>query len=280
MMSVIKTLTFIFIFTCGAFYAHADEMSFFKYLNGNDYSIYISGSEDSGENQSAKDTIVKKLMGAKFSLADVPRDFYQIKIIPNVMFFGESLTQYNIEPLSKDRFSHIVWVNKCGKLIKTEVYDLNGKLVFAFGVMDLDNAGDKSPVAGNKEKKLKRITEKPFYKGFYHAFTKKMPENVLHLVFIDGMNKFSVFINFNPTGDGAVSKIIYGNYLLSRVVSGIEYTVVGSVPYSFMEEVIDVLDSSKNRIFDAAFAGHPVTEELLTIQSGSNKELKSEDTVK
>lgn len=279
MISASKTITFIFVFICGAIYAHADEMSFFKYLNGNDYSVYVSNGEDNVGNQSAKDTIVKKLMGAKFSLADVSRDFYQIKIIPNVMFFGENLTQYNIEPLSKDRFSHTVWVNKCGKLIKTEVYDLNGKLVFAFGVMDLD-AVDKSAPDVNKEKKLKRITDKPFYKGFYHAFTKKMPENVLHLVFIDGINKFSVFINFNPTGDGAVSKIIYGNYLLSQVVSGIEYTVVGSVPYSFMEEVIDVLDSSKTKIFDEAFAGHPVTEELLKIQSGSNKELKSEDTVK
>lgn len=271
MMFRFKIFSVIVFFAGSAFFARADEMVFFKYLNGNDYLGYVSESVNTEENNSAKDAIVKKLLGAEFSLADVSRDFYQIKITPGVMFFGDNLTQYNIESISNDRFSHIVWVNKWGKLIKTEVYDMKKRLVFAFGVVDLDKEGNKSSPTDQKARKLKRITDTPFYKGFYHAFTKKKANDVLHLVFIDGMNKFSVFINPHPTEDGAVSKIIYGNYLLSRVVSEIEYTVVGSVPYSFMEEVISVLDASKGRVLDAAFAGRPITDEMINIQSGSKR---------
>lgn len=237
-------------------------MIFYKYAEGDGYSMYISSDEDNPENQSARDAIVRRLMGAVFSLADISKEFYRINVTPDIVFFGDRLTQYDIEPLSKDRFAHIIWVDNLGRLIKTEVYDINKRLVLAFSRMDFASSG-KGSFTGLKGRRPVPDADKPFYKGFYNVFNKRKPGGELHMFFGDGLNKFSVFIKPESLGNGSVSKIIYGNYLLSKVVSGIEYTVVGSVPYGFMEDMIEVIDSHKVEIFPIAEKGRPITEDLL-----------------
>lgn len=276
MIRVLQVLTIVMLCAGNGF--AGSDMIFYKYADGDGYSMYISADGKNPENPSARDAIAKRLQGAKFSLADISKDYYKINITPNIKFFGENITQYSVEPISEDRFSHIVWVSNCGALIKTEVYDTNKRLVFAFSGVNFGTR--ESGRADRSERNFDRGNAKHFYKGYYHAFTKLMPGGVLHMVFADGINKFSVFLNPNPTGDGAVSKIVYGNYLLSKVVSGMEYTVVGSVPYSFMEEIIRVMDPIKEKLSDVAEKGQPITEDLLNDKSEVKQELKTEDSVK
>lgn len=276
MIRALQVLT-IFIFFAGNAFAGSD-MIFYKYADGDGYSMYISADGKNPENPSARDAIAKRLQGAKFSIANISKDYYEISITPNIKFFGEDITQYSVEPISKDRFSHIVWISNCGALIKTEVYDTNKRLVFAFSGVNFGARESVSP--DRSERNFESENAKHFYKGYSHAFTKLMPGGVLHIVFADGINKFSVFLNPHPTGDGAVSKIVYGNYLLSKVVSGVEYTVVGSVPYPFMEEIIGVIDSIKEKLPDVTEKGLPITEDLLNDKSELKKELKTEDSVK
>ena len=159
---------------------------------------------------------------------------------PNIAFFGENLTQYKLTPTTDDRFSHIVWVDDKKSLIKTEIYDLSGKLMFALSNVDfLGNKKKSKQIADGKKNK-----NEAFFKGFSHMHTKTLPGDVIHATFSDGLNRFSVFINPSPESSGTAYKIVYGNYLMTKVVNGIEYTLLGSVSYSIMEEFVDFLCSS------------------------------------
>lgn len=253
---IYKIIFIIAVFPC---LSYAESIIFYKYADGESYSMYNSTDKEAIENPTVRDAIIKRLKYAGFSLKRISDKFYKINTVTNIAFFGDLLTQYDISPLSGDRFRHILWVSSYGKLVKTEVYDLDNRLVFAFSNIDFNQQDNVS----TEEKWLKPFSKTPFYKGFYHIFTKKMPEDILHIVFADGLNKFSVFINPKPVETGTVYKIIYGNYLLSKVVSGIEYTIVGSVPYDFMENVIKLIVTYKTSICNAVEKGQPITEDII-----------------
>lgn len=243
--------------------AFSKEMIFYKYAEGDGtYSTLVSSLDEALPDPSARNVIARKLVGTKFLLESVPLEYYQIRVTPGLAFFGDTFSQYEITPLVNDRFSHVVWVDDNGILIKTEIFDNNKNLLFAFSSIDFTKPFESSDNKKNN-KHMSNLLSKPFFKGFSHVFTKLLPDGVVHMVFLDGLNRFSVFINPNPTETGTVTKIAYGNYLLSKVLSGTEYTIVGSVPYETMEEFIIVLDKSKAAIRKAIENGETLTDGLL-----------------
>lgn len=247
---------FIFVVPVGSF---AEEMIFYKYAEGDGYSLLTASADDTASHLSAREIIARKMKVLLFSLENVPSDYYSVKVTSGIAFYGENITQYEITPLTNDRFGHTVWLDGGGNLVKTEIYDCNGKLMFVFNRFDFGKTTKATP------QKLKRPESigKPFLKGFAHVMTKKLPDGGAHLVFADGLNRFSVFINPFPDDSGTVSKIVYGNYLMSKVVSGVEYTAIGSVPYSTMEEFIKVLSSSGAEIEDLLKTGAIMNDEVI-----------------
>ncbi len=242
--------------------AYSDDMIFYKYADGDKYSVLVSPAEDESLSLSARDVIAKKMLNATFSLENVSKEHYKIISIKNITFFGENITQHEIIPLIKDRFRHVVWIDSNDNLIKTETFDNNDKLMVAFSNVDFHGK-----VSIKKELKDNLNNQKHFYKGFYHTFTKKMPDNVVHHIFSDGVNKFSVFINPNPEDTGSITKIVYGNYLLSKTVSNIEYTVIGSIPYSTMDKFIDVISSLNNEINNIADIDNFISKKNIFIEN-------------
>ncbi len=257
----------LFVFSSGVF---AKEMIFYKYAEGDGYSVLVASADEAVPGLSARDVIARKMTAASFSLEDVPSDYYSVKATSGIAFYGENVTQYEITPLTGDRFSHVVWLDGGGNLIKTEIYDGAEKLMFAFSSFDFGRASKPAPT----KHKHAESAGRPFFKGFAHIMTKRLPDGVTHLMFTDGLNRFSVFINPHPDDSGTVSKIVYGNYLMSKVVSGVEYTVIGSVPYSTMEEFIKVLNGSRTEIGDMLKTGALITDEVYTKKTEMEEILK------
>ena len=61
----------------------------------------------------------------------------------------------------------------------------------------------------------------------------------------------------------AVSKIVYGNYLFSRVIDDTEYTVYGTVSFGFMEEIVDIIHRNKKNIVAMASSGNILTSDVI-----------------
>ena len=56
------------------------------------------------------------------------------------------------------------------------------------------------------------------------------PCDAFDLSFEDGINRFSVFIKPADRQIEPVSTIVYGNYLFSRIIDDVEYTVPPNIP--------------------------------------------------
>lgn len=237
----------------------ADSMIVYKYADGDKYSFFV-GSASGNISISAIDLIAKKKGNVTFSLKNISEEYYNVTTIPNIIYFGDKITQYTITPKTNDRFTQIVWVDKENNLIKSEVFDDKNKLMSAFNNINTDS---------NKGKKGEYIDDlrniKPFFKGFSHISSKIMPGNINHLIFSDGVNKFSLFINNHVENTGSVTKIVYGNYLLSRIISGVEYTVVGSIPYSTMSSFIEVVSKNVVKINQLIKSGSQISEEIYKV---------------
>ncbi len=249
----------IFIYILFFNKSYADDMIFYKYADGNAYSVFVAPSSDKSLSVSARDVIAKLIVNFTFMLDNISKDYYNINITKDIVYFGEDVTQYDIIPVSKDRFRHIIWIDSQNNPIKTEIFDNNNKLMIAFSNVDF-HGKNKS----YEDIKFDFKNEKPFYKGFYHIYSKVMRNGVNHLIFSDGINKFSLFIDYNTKDTGSISKIVYGNYLYSKVISGVEYTIVGSIPYEIMNEVIEVVSSNNSEVSKLIKAGSKISENIFT----------------
>ncbi|MDR0453926.1 MAG: hypothetical protein LBH05_03840 [Deferribacteraceae bacterium] len=190
----------------------------------------------------------------------VKSEHYQLAITYGVLWQGVKTVQYDYTPLAADRFRHILWVTEdSDSVLNLEIYDNDNKLLY--GAVYLSQQGR---VSGKKPPPLKNSPEpQKYYFGFTHQYTEIMQDNVMRMFFSDGLNRFSLFRSSLPAKQQptAMNKILteskrkdaskgehliaYGNYIYSENINGFRYTVVGTIPFDKMGEIVKIVADEK-----------------------------------
>jgi negative regulator of sigma E activity len=122
--------------------------------------------------------------------------------------------------------------------MKLEIYDQENKLLFRG--LDLDGMHAHN----QKFDKQKPRVLKGGYFGFVNIHREKKDGNMERFLFTDGLSRFSVFRSPPDKRRNSEKLVVYGNYIYTVTTDNSSYTVVGSVPFSFMEDVVSKLDSN------------------------------------
>ncbi len=227
--------------------ANADEICFYKYYEGNGkYKTFFFDREDIASEQFHIGTVASKLFNRNFFIEHLKKKYYNINEVNNIVFMGQTIQQYILSPKNKDRFKHVLWLRD-RHLVKTEVYDVDDNLVIAYGKIDLSYGTENHMdmiISSPKVSSRSRGNLHNFYKGFDHVRTKQLPENRYHLFFSDGLNGVSIFIDETPSKSAMNTKTVYGNMFLSKIINGVEYSAMGTLPYSALLEFIDKVGNS------------------------------------
>lgn len=232
--------------------ANADELFFYKYYEGNGrYKTYFFDRETTNSEQFHIGIVASKLFNRNFFIEHLKKKYYNIVKVDNIVLLGQTITQYTLSPKSRDRFKHVLWL-RGRHLVKTEVYDVDDNLVIAYGKLDLSYGTENhmdAIISGPKVSNRSRGNLHNFYKGFDHVRTKKLPENRYHLFFSDGLNGISIFIDEDPSKSVMNAKIVYGNMFLSKIINGVEYSAMGTLPYIALSEFIDKVGNSEPDVY-------------------------------
>jgi sigma-E factor negative regulatory protein RseB len=187
--------------------------------------------------------IAKVIRESYIDFNAISKDYYNIKIKEGFKQDNKPITQYELSPIHKDRFPQII--NTYGNLIvRREVYDTNNKLIYAYGYTE------KIPEMQPTKKEKKDISlEKDtiIYKGFHGKLIKKLEDNTIHYIFNDGLNKFSLFIKKSNNELQSTKTIIYGNYLMSKKIDDIQYTIIGTIPFEEMENFLTYITTKDKK---------------------------------
>lgn len=264
----------------------ADKAVVFKCLNKNRYEVYLNMQDDYFADTSMLGSISRQLLRGFFSIDRIPDKYYSVEKMDNISFFGFDITQYTVIPKDDDRFKQILWLDNNENIVKLEVYDHVNTLMFAFSGFDYINGAMRghhhkgmgrgagrgrgmgqvregpNGFRGNVEGKYKFWDTPEFYQGFRHFHTTVFNKYVFDLSFEDGINRFSVFIKPANRQLEPVSTIVYGNYLFSRVIDDVEYTVYGTVSFGFMECVVNIIHGNIKKVIDTASEGGILTSEI------------------
>lgn len=188
-----------------------------------------------------------------FNFTKIRRDFYQVNIKYGMTYMKVPIKIYELNPAFNDRFIHILWVVD-DFIIRREIYNLNKKLMSAHGYVD----GLPDIIIERKKKQLSHGEKylsanfdlAPFeYRGFKVMYAKKSMDGIKHILFSDGLNKFSVFVQKIPVdyveGVSEVKRIIMGNNIMRGKINNELFTVVGTIPFTEMQEVMSFVEKKK-----------------------------------
>ncbi len=211
----------------------AEQIYFKIAVNDNLYSTFISNRVTLGK--SPLDILATRMRDEHFNIADVETDYYDVKSAA-LTYDGRSVMQYDMKPKNGDRFRQVLIVDSDdGSVVHKDVYDNSGKLVFSFTSLEKPDHDEKPAV-----KETKQITDlNRCIKGFCVVGTRVMKDGTKHVMLSDGLNTFSVFEKKVSADISQSRKIVYGNYVMRKKVGNALYTVVGTVPFSEMELIID-----------------------------------------
>ncbi|MGB9731442.1 MULTISPECIES: hypothetical protein [Calditerrivibrio] len=229
-------LTIFFLLSLFAF-AHAETFFVKIALNENSYITLNFNSLDDINIDTRVKFIARMIREPFIDISAISKDYYNIKVKEGFKQDNKIITQYELIPIKKDRFSQII--NTSGNLIvRREVYDTNHKLMYSYGYTE--KIPDIQPTKKDlKETNLEKDTL--FYKGFQGKLIKKLEDGTIHYIFNDGLNKFSLFIRKNLNDVQTTKSLIYGNYLLSKKIDNIQYTVIGTIPFEEMEKFLSYI---------------------------------------
>lgn len=221
-------------------YAHAGF--FFKIaIDNSSYSSFILKNLENTEIQTH--FIIQKIRENFFDISNVDKNYYQISIKHGVSLFKKNLILYELNPTFSDRFKHVIWVTDDNIIVRKEVYDLNNKLMISYGYVD-----DLPKIGGGPHARSghgNQCEENLKFRGFELFGCKKIDKNTRHLVFSDGLNKFSVFVDKNVEVGKVIKKVMMGNYVYRKSLDGHTYTVVGSVPFKIMKDIVSYIDNKE-----------------------------------
>lgn len=176
-----------------------------------------------------------KLIEKYMNIADINSDYYQINIYYDVKFLDKKLDIYNFVPIFNDRFRHVIGV-KNNLIISEEVYDHLNMLLYSYALLNFDI---------DKEANVKKIYRRnyidtvplPCYKGF-NAVYKKSENDILHVLYSDGLNRFSIFKKKIRKSMPEENKIIFGNYVYRVAKNGYIYAIIGTIPFKEMKRFL------------------------------------------
>ncbi len=275
MINRLLIITGIVLLFCSNVYA-GEKAIIFKFFNNEKYEVYLNMQDSCMSDRSMMGSISHQLLRGSYSVDAIPLQYYSVEKQDNISFFGFNITQYSITPKVKDRFKSVLWMDDENKIVKLELFDNTNTLMFAFSGFDyldgsigghkhhhnMHNNQEHRDRRGNDGTKYKFKENLEFYKGFRHFHTTIFSKNVFDLSFEDGVNRFSVFVKPAESKNTTVSKIVYGNYLFSRVIDGIEYTVYGTVSFGLMEEIVNIIHENIKNIFQIVSSGNILTSEI------------------
>jgi sigma-E factor negative regulatory protein RseB len=218
-----KKLILLASFLAAGFSAYAAEQVYFKIaVNEHEYSTFLT--DRVSNRRSTLQYLATRMREPFFNPEKLNTEYYEKKVV-----------QYDIIPKDEDRFRHLIMVNEIeGNVIRKEVYDIKGKLVFAFTDLDNHHIEDKPDAF-----RIKKEAPEGDFKGFHKIRDKKMKDGTKHMVFSDGLNGFSVFKKKASVELSDKKRILYGNYVLRKKIGKNIYTVVGSIPFNEMDKIIE-----------------------------------------
>jgi sigma-E factor negative regulatory protein RseB len=179
-----------------------------------------------------------KLVDKSLNIEDINSDYYQINIYYNVKFLDKTLDIYNFVPIFNDRFRHVICVKK-KLIISEEVYDIFDRLLYSYAFLDLKD-DTKTKI---KKKMYPKVNTKNIslnlYKGF-NAIYEKTENNILHVLYSDGLNRFSIFKKKYNNALPEENKIIFGNYVYRIAKGGYIYAIIGTIPFKEMKRFLHI----------------------------------------
>jgi len=214
--------------------SYASEQVYFKIaVNENDYSTFLT--DRISTKKKTLQYLATKMRQPYFNPELINRRYYDVEVSSGIKYFDVNVVQYNVIPLNDDRFRHLLMVDqRDGVVIRKEVYDTDGKLVFAFTSLDR-MVEDKLPEAVRASKEP--LTEA--FKGYFLTHDKVLKDGTRHMSFSDGLNKFSVFRKKSDIELNTMKRILYGNYVYRKSVGNELFTVVGTLPFNEMERLVE-----------------------------------------
>lgn len=200
--------------------------------------------------------IARKIKENTFNFAGIQKDFYQVNIRHEMTYMKTPMKIYELNPAFNDRFIQVVWVVD-DLIVRRETYNLDKKLMSAYGYVD----GLPEMVLLEKEKQVdsgEAYLKDNFniikfeYKGFRIMSGKHIHDGIQHILFTDGLNKFSVFIQQIPAEfqekKFAANRIVMGNNILRGKMNNELFTVVGTIPFKEMKQIIQFVDQKKEEL--------------------------------
>lgn len=213
----------------------AEERIYFQVLSGEE-TVSFTNQAVSGVHPVLKDVALRTFT-KPFSPELVKSDYYQLTVNRGIVWNGENLIQYDYMPLMKDRFRNVFWFTADGSgLVKSEIYDNDGRLLFSATCMT-----NNMPVVPASSFVQLSMDESPLkFFGFANVYTESASDGTFRMTFTDGLNRFSLFRSLvKPKALKEQEKMVmYGNYVFNKIHGDYKYTVVGTIPYYKMEEVV------------------------------------------
>lgn len=210
----------------------ADKIYFRIAVDDSNYANFEAS--DSGDTANKLHFILGKFQDNIFDQGAVKREFYNINKKSGIKFNGREVTVFELTPVFRDRFTHSVWVYGKENIVRREVYNIQGKLMYAFG-----HTSEVPEIIYRKNPEIsEKVTQKMGYKGFDLKLVKKTGNGATHLLFSDGVNNFSVFVTAPAIDKPPLQKIVFGNNVFLKHIDNVTYTVVGGLPFAEMENVV------------------------------------------
>lgn len=217
-----------------AYTGYGAEQVYFKIaVNENDYSTFLT--DRISTKKSTLQYLATRMRQPSFHPERLDRNYYEVRESRGIKYFEKNVVQYDVIPIYDDRFRHLLMVDEIeGVVIRKEVYDVNGKLVFAFTSLER--------TAEETKPELQRTSVEPIakaFKGYSVMGERVLKDGTKHISFSDGLNRFSVFRKKIQTETADQKRILYGNYVMRKSVGKELFTVVGTLPFKEMELLIE-----------------------------------------
>lgn len=240
-----KKLTLLLCLLIVAYSGYAAEQVYFKIaVNENDYSTFLT--ERRRTRKKTLQYLATKMRQYVFHPGSLNRDYYTVTENRGIKYFDRDVVQYDITPVKHDRFRHVLLVDqKKDVVIRKEVYDTNGKLVFSFTSLDRESTehvddADSHPDPDSDAVHIAAASvHHDAFNGYFVTADRELKDGTKHISFSDGLNRFSIFrkkINTEPTEQ---KRILYGNYIYRKKVGKELFTVVGTIPFEEMDDLIN-----------------------------------------
>jgi len=216
-----------------SFESHAAEQVYFRVaVDNSTYTAFMGGK--AGLDNTTLNYLASKMRNQQFKITDIDRAYYDIAQPVSMRFAGRDVLQYDLKPKNSDRFRHMLMVDSTNEVVHKDVYDPSGKLVYSFTILEPEDSSAKPVTAEGEHDKTNRC-----YLGFCVVGKRMLKDGTSHIMLSDGINKFSIFRKRVSGEVSASKKIVYGNYVMRKKQGDELFTVVGTIPYSAMQTMIE-----------------------------------------